>query len=83
MEFRMTKKQVARGTRADAETHNQLHVLKSASELRATYQIRLLLYRAQRENKKLILNVKQGCTFHDDLKALLRDYRHLFEIVRR
>ena len=83
MEFRQTGRQVARGARPDAETHDKIHVLKSAAELRATYQIRLLLYRAVQEGKKLVLNVKTDCEFHADLKTLVKENRRNIEVVRR
>lgn len=83
MDFELTKRQVARGARPDAETHDKIHILKSALELRATYQIRLLLYRALQEGKKLTLNVKKDCNFHDDLKSLVKEHRPNIEVVRR
>ena len=52
MEFKQTKRQVARGTRADAETYDKLFLFKNVALLRATYQVRLLLYRAIQEKKE-------------------------------
>ncbi len=83
MEFELTKRQVARGAKPDAETHDKIHILKSSAELKATYQIRLLLYRAVQEGKKLVLNVKKECEFSGDLKALLKEHRRNIEVVRR
>ena len=53
MELRQRRHQVARGTRPDAESPTELLLSKPVSELRATYQIRLLTFRAVREGKKL------------------------------
>jgi hypothetical protein len=83
MEFEYTRRQVARGARADAETHDKIHILKSAADLRATYQIRLLLYRALQEGKKLVLNIRQECKLHDDLKVLVKEHRKSIDVVRR
>lgn len=82
MDFKLTRRQVARGAQPDAETYDKLLVQKSARSLRATYQIRLLLYRALRENKKLVLAVKKDCIFHDDLRYLLKKYAKEIQVVR-
>jgi hypothetical protein len=83
MEFEMTKHHVARTARPDAETYDKIHLLKSALALRATYQVRLLLFRAVQEGRKLVLNVKKECVFHDDLKSLVKEHRKSIEVVRR
>ena len=83
MEFEMTKHQVARTARPDAESYDKILVLKSALTLRATYQVRLLLFRAVQEGRKLILNVKRECVLGDDLKALIKEHRKSIEVVRR
>jgi hypothetical protein len=82
MEFRMTRQQVARGARPDAETFGKLVLVKKVTELRATYQIRLLAYRVVRERKKLIIAVPRECKVHGDLNALIREYPRNVEIVR-
>lgn len=66
----MTKHQVARTAMPDVESYDKIHLLKSALRLRATYQIRLLLYRAVQEGRTLVLNVKKDCALGDDLKDL-------------
>ena len=83
MECEMTRRHVARGTRADAETHDRLHLLKSCTKLKATYQIRLLLYRAIQEGKKLVLNVPKECVLQADLKALIKEHRSNIVVARR
>ncbi len=83
MEFQMTKHQVARTARPDAETYDKIHLLKSTLTLRATYQIRLLLFRAVQEGRKLVLNVQKDCVIHDDLKTLMKEHRKSIELVRR
>lgn len=82
MEFRQTKRQAARGTRPDAETFNILLLLKRASELRATYQIRLLTYRAVQEGVKLVIEVPKTCKIHRDLRELTKQYPRNVKIMR-
>lgn len=72
MDFKYTRHQVPRGTRPDAETSDKLYLIKNASVLRATYQIRLLALRAVELRKKLVLRVPKSCKFHPSLKTLIR-----------
>lgn len=62
---------MARGTRADAETYGKLHLFKKVLELRSTYQIRLLVYHAALEHKKLIIEVPKACKIHSSLRELV------------
>lgn len=82
MEFKMTKHQVARATRPDAETYDKIHLFKNTLMLRATYQVRLLLFKAVLEERKFVINVKKECIFCDDLKDLVKRHRNIIEIVR-
>lgn len=82
MNFKMTKQQVARGARPDGETFEKLVLIKRVSELRATYQIRLLAYRAVQEQKKLVIDVPKECKVHADLKALAKEYPRNISFVR-
>lgn len=65
--FRYTKHQIARGARADAETSSKLYLLKNTSELRLTYQIRLLVLQAQETTRTLVIQVPKHCKVHDSL----------------
>ena len=80
--FSRPKHQVARGTRPDAETFDKLLLVKRASELRATYQIRLLAYRAVQEGRKLVIEVPKECKVHGDLRELTKQYPKNVTIVR-
>lgn len=66
-----TRHQVARGTRADAEAFNKMYLIKNVSTLRATYQIRLLAFKAVDEGKKLVLRVPIACKFDKSLNELI------------
>lgn len=82
MEFRQTRRQVARGARPDAESYDKLFLFKNVSELRATYQIRLLLYRAIQEGKRLVIDVPKASKIHPSLKSLVRDNRKNISVER-
>jgi hypothetical protein len=62
---------VPRGARPDAETAGQIHLVKNVSELRATYQVRLLAVKAAETRKVLILRVPRHCRFAADLQSLV------------
>ena len=73
MQFKYTPHQVPRGTRPDAETADKIYLFKNVSTLRATYQIKLLAFKAIDSGKKLILKVPKSCHFHDSLKDLIKE----------
>jgi hypothetical protein len=70
--MRETAHQVARGSRADAEKFNKLYLIKNVKRLRATYQIRLLAFRAVTEGLKLVLKVPPSCEFAPSLLELIK-----------
>jgi hypothetical protein len=72
MEIKYTTHQVPRGSRPDAETIDKIYLIKNVAMLRATYQIRLLVFKAVECHKKLILKVPQSCQFHASLKRLIK-----------
>ncbi len=72
MDYRYTRHQVARGTRADAEGFDKIHLIKKVSVLRATYQIKLLAFKACQSRKKLILRVPTNYRFDPSLRELMK-----------
>jgi hypothetical protein len=82
MRPRYTRHQVARGARPDAETHGELHLIKHVTSLRATYQVRMLLYRAEQTGRRLVLHVPKACRLALDLALLRRQHKPLLQIVR-
>lgn len=46
--------------------------MKNVSSLRATYQIRLLAFRAVSEGLKLVLKVPKVCKYHSSLLDLIK-----------
>jgi hypothetical protein len=83
MEFKQTKHQVARGSRPDADTFDKFYLIKGASELRATYQIRLLIYMAVEQGKELIIEVRKDCKIHESLRELAKQYSKSVRIERK
>ncbi len=71
-EYQYTQSQVARGTRADAETWDALVLFKRCSLLRATYEVRLLTYLAASSGKKLIIELPKGAKLDKSLQELRR-----------
>jgi hypothetical protein len=72
MELKYTRHQVPRGSRPDAETIDKIYLIKNVTMLRATYQIRLLVFKAIKSHKKLMLKVPPSCLFHASLKGLIK-----------
>jgi hypothetical protein len=68
--FRYTKHQVARGARADAESSSEILLIKNVSLLRATYQIRLLAFKAYETGKRLVVTMPKSGRIHSTLAEL-------------
>jgi hypothetical protein len=82
MHYRYTRQQVARGARADAERNDALFLLKNVSELRLTYQIRLLTYQAIERGCKLIVRVPEKCKVHSALKRFQNEHQKVLRIEK-
>lgn len=82
MEYRYTKHQVPRGARPDAETRKELFLIKRVSEMRATYQVRVLTYMASETGRKLIIEVPKDAKIHPSLQALKKEFPSVLKIVR-
>jgi len=72
-----------RGALADAEANDKIYLFKKSSTLRATYQVRLLLFRAVQEGRRLILVIPQHCELSASLQSLLEANPELIGIERR
>lgn len=82
VDFRYTKHQVARGTRADSETNDAFYLFKNVSELRLTYQIRLLAFRAFSGHRKLVLRIPLHCSLQFNLKCFIKKYPKIVRIEK-
>jgi hypothetical protein len=72
MEFKYTRHQVARSARPDAEAFNRMYLIKNVSKLRATYQIRLLSFKAVEDGTTLVIRVPSSCEFDGSLRKLMK-----------
>jgi hypothetical protein len=79
---RYTRSQVARGTRPDAERMGVMYLLKNCSELRLTYQIRLLTYMASTRGRKLVIDVPEHCQIHQSLRDFQKEHSKIVRIEK-
>jgi len=82
VEFVYTRHQTPRGARPDADVGGKLYLLKSASQLRLTYQIKMLSHMAQTGGKKLIIQLPKTARVHPCLRTFIRDSDGLIKIER-
>jgi hypothetical protein len=80
--LRYTRHQVARGARADAEVGDKLYLLKRVAVLHATYQVRLLAFRAQQEGKRLVVRVPPTFKAGPSLRDLMRELKSVIRIEK-
>lgn len=82
MDLRLTRHQVPRAARADAESGNKMYLIKNVRVLRLTYQIRLLTFRAIDSQMKLILTIPRNCKLNERLAAFVKDHAPSIAIER-
>lgn len=82
MDFIYTRHQTPRGAKADAEVGDKVYLIKSASQLRLTYQIRMLAYMAQTHGKKLIIQLPKDAKVHESLRDFVRSMAGLVKVER-
>ena len=82
MRLRYTAHQVPCGARADAETFDKIILIKNVSKIRATYQIRLLAFRARDVGKKLQITVPNHCNVDRTLRELMEELSPTIRLER-
>jgi len=82
IEFKYTMYQTARGARPDAEVNGKLYLIKNVSEMRLTYQIKILAYFAELRGKKLIVQLPFKAKVHSSLRRFVRSHAELVKIER-
>lgn len=82
MEFKYTKHQTVRGTRPDDESFDKVFLIKNVTELRATYQVRMLTYMASKKGKKLVIQLPKGAKLHSSLKELKKSASNVIKVER-
>ena len=80
--LRYTRHQVARGSRPDAEVGSKLYLLKKTSILHATYQVRLLAFRAQQEHKQLVIRAPVTFNVGPSLRDLMAELGSIIRIEK-
>lgn len=80
--YRFTRHQVPRAARADAERQDALILIKNASSLRLTYQIRVLASRASESRKKLVISVPAGCRIHRTLRDFQKEHPRIIRFEK-
>jgi hypothetical protein len=79
---RLTRHQVPRGARADAESDQAIYLFKRVPVLHATYQVRLLAYVADQQGKRLVLRVPKDFEAGPSLRALMEETDGLIQVDR-
>lgn len=64
--------QTMRGALADAEQGDKIFLFKNVSELRLTYQIRLLTFLAIEKRMRLVIQVPNKCRIHISLTNFVK-----------
>lgn len=82
MIFKQTKHQIARGALPDAEVNGVMYLLKKVTTLRATYQVRLLAFRAQNEGTRMVIRVPSNFVTHHSLRAFMKENPQLIRIEK-
>lgn len=82
VDFRYTSGQTARGSRPDAVSGTKVYLLKIASYLRLTYQIRLLTFLASEHGNKLVIRLPAQARMSPDLRAFVKKNARFVRIER-
>jgi hypothetical protein len=82
MEYRYTRHQLARGARPDAVSGDEWYLFKNVSELRLTYQIRLLTFLAKERGVRLIVRAPKTTRLSTDLWTFVKANSPTLKIER-
>lgn len=82
IDYRYTRHQVARGSRPDAVSGSRAYLIKNVSELRLTYQIRLLTFMAAEQRARLIIRVPKSARLSRDLRSFVKESSGVLKIER-
>ena len=82
IEFRYTKHQTARGARPDNEVEDKLYLIKNVSEMRLTYQIRILADLARRRGQRLVVRLPRQARVHPSLRDFLSLHKETIKTER-
>ena len=77
-----TRHQTARGARPDADVNGKFYLIKKVSEMRLTYQIRVLTYAAKTTGRKLVIQLPPEAKVHTTLRDFVREHADIVKIER-
>jgi len=72
LKIKNTGHQVGRSAMPDTDAFNRMYLIKNVSRLRATYQIKLLTFKAIDHKMQLIIRVPTSCVFDSSLNDLAK-----------
>lgn len=82
IDYRYTRHQVARGARPDAVSGAKWYLFKNVSQLRLTYQIRLLTFMAAERAVRLVIRVPRSCQLSRDLRTFQKEHAAALRVER-
>ncbi len=82
MKYSYTRHQVPRGSRPDAEVGDNLYLIKLVTNMRLTYQIRLLAYSAKLRGKQLVIRLPASAGIDGKLAEFVGDSANPVRIER-
>ena len=82
LEFTYTKHQTPRGSMPDADNLKGLYLIKNVSEMRLTYQIKLLAYMAHTKGCKLHIRLPSTAKVHSTLSDYAREHVGIVKIEK-
>lgn len=77
VEPRYTRHQVVRGCRPDAVKGNKCYLIKNVTQMRLTYQVRLLADMADARSMTLVIRLPASSSLTEDLSGFVRANRHV------
>ena len=80
--FAYTQHQCPRGSRPDADVDGKLYLIKKVTEMRLTYQVKMLTYSAQRSGKVCVIRLPQRAVLNESLKEFVQNSNGLLKIER-
>ena len=82
IDYRYTSHQVARGSRPDAVSGNMWYLFKKVSELRLTYQIRLLTFLAADSGARIVIRLPKSSRLSEDLQEFVKVHNSVLRIEK-
>jgi hypothetical protein len=83
VDYRYTRRQVARGARPDATDGGAgWYLMKLVSELHLTYQIRVLTFAATRSGARLTIRVPRPARLSAPLRAFVKEHKGALRVER-